>query len=309
VIEPITQAERRIRPWILETPLESTAMGLSLKLEHLQHTGSFKARGAFNKLLTLPEARRAQGVIAASTGNHGAAVAYAAGKLGVSARIIVPEAADPGKLAKIRALGGQLATHGTDSGVAELFARAESERLGIAYVSPYNDPDVIAGQGTIGLELLRQLPSLDAVFIALGGGGLLAGVAAVLKAANPGVKVIACSPENSAVMIHSIRAGRSGGLSPPKRPLAGGRCRRDPLRRQRRPRAVRRYGPILRTISSPGFAVIFSLKALPLPAIGEISNVSSVMPVTQVRGIFSMVVSMPLAVPSRKRLAPVPGRT
>ena len=204
----IEQAERRIRPWILETPLESTAMGLSLKLEHLQHTGSFKARGAFNKLLTLPEARRAQGVIAASTGNHGAAVAYAAGKLGVSARIIVPEAADPGKLAKIRALGGQLETHGTDSGVAELFARAESERLGIAYVSPYNDRDVIAGQGTIGLELLRQLPSLDAVFIALGGGGLLAGVAAVLKAANPGVKVIACSPENSAVMIHSIRAGR-----------------------------------------------------------------------------------------------------
>jgi threonine dehydratase len=208
VIDSITQAEQRIRPWIVETPLVAAPIGLFLKLEHLQHTGSFKARGAFNKLLTLPEEVRARGVIAASTGNHGAAVAYAAGKLGVTTRIVVPEGADPGKLAAIRALGGRLETHGDDSALAERFARAEAERLGIAYVSPYNDLDVVAGQGTLGLELLRRLPRIDAVFIALGGGGLLAGVAAALKAARPGVKVIACSPENSAVMIHSIRAGR-----------------------------------------------------------------------------------------------------
>ena len=208
MIASIEQAERRIRPWILETPLQPTPIGLSLKLEHFQHTGSFKARGAFNKLLTLPDRERSRGVIAASTGNHGAAVSYAAAKLGVSARIVVPEGADPGKLAAISALGGRLETHGNDSAVAEQFARAEAERLGIAYISPYNDRDVVAGQGTLGLELLRQLPRIDAVFIALGGGGLLAGVAAVLKVARPGVKVIACSPENSAVMIHSIRAGR-----------------------------------------------------------------------------------------------------
>ncbi len=208
LLAAVQRAEERVREWILETPLEPTPIGLSLKLEQLQHTGSFKARGAFSKLLALDHATRARGVIAASTGNHGAAVSYAARKLGVPARIIVPEGADPGKLAKIRGLGGELETHGTDSAVAELYARAESQRLGIAYVSPYNDLDVVAGQGTLGLELLHQLPSIDAIFIALGGGGLLAGVAAVLKAANPAVQVIACSPENSAVMIHSIRAGR-----------------------------------------------------------------------------------------------------
>src|SRR5262249_39627346 len=129
VIDSIREAERRIRPWILETPLEATPIGLSLKLEHLQHTGSFKTRGAFNKLLSLSEAVRARGVIAASTGNHGAAVSYAAGKLGITARIVVPEGANPRKLAAISALGGTLETHGNDSALAEQFARAESERL------------------------------------------------------------------------------------------------------------------------------------------------------------------------------------
>ncbi|HEV8149738.1 MAG TPA: threonine/serine dehydratase [Gemmatimonadales bacterium] len=204
----ITRAEARIRPWILETPLQASSLGPHLKLEQLQHTRSFKARGAFNKLLALAPDTRARGVIAASTGNHGAAVSYAAAKLGVRARIVVAEGADPAKLAAIRAFGGELETHGDDSARAESFARRQAERENLVYVSPYNDPEVIAGQGTIGIELVRQLPHAAAVFIALGGGGLLAGVAAWLKTSWPGVAVIGCSPENSAVMIESVRAGR-----------------------------------------------------------------------------------------------------
>jgi threonine dehydratase len=201
-------AEARIRPWILETPLESSPLGAHLKLENLQHTGSFKARGAFSKLLTLPTRSGSREVIAASTGNHGAAVAYAAGKLGWRARIVVPVGADPGKLDRIRALGGELEVQGNDSALAERYARQLAEREGLVYVSPYNDLDVIAGQGTTGVELGRQLSHVDAVFIALGGGGLLAGVAAWLKQRWPDLTVVGCSPENSAVMIHSIRAGR-----------------------------------------------------------------------------------------------------
>ena len=203
----VRSAEQRIRPWILETPLLPSPLGPHFKLENLQHSGSFKARGAFSKLLALGPAACARGVIAASTGNHGAAVAYAAGKLGLAARIVVPEGADAAKLAKIRTLGGVLETRGADSGVSESYARALAEAEGLPYVSPYNDLDVVGGQGTIAIELARQLPRADVIFIALGGGGLLAGVAAELKARWPGVRVVACSPENSAVMIASVRAG------------------------------------------------------------------------------------------------------
>ena len=204
----ISRAERRIRDWVVETPLLASPIGAHLKLEHLQHTGSFKARGAFSKLLLLSEGDRARGVIAASTGNHGAAVAFAAARLGVAGRIVVPGNADPGKVAAIRALGGVVEVHGDDSAVAEVHARRLAEREGIPYISPYNDPEVGAGQGTLGIELSGQLPAIDAVFIALGGGGLLAGVAAWLKSVRPAVRVIGCSPENSAVMIESVRAGR-----------------------------------------------------------------------------------------------------
>lgn len=208
----ILRAEASIRPWILQTDLIPSPLGgvggLHLKLENLQHTGSFKARGAMHKLLRLSPSARAGGVIAASTGNHGAAVAYAAGKLGSPARIVVSTTANAGKVAAIRALGGVVEAHGEDSGDAEMYARRMAEREGLPYISPYNDVDVVAGQGTIGVELTRQLPRADAVFIALGGGGLLVGVAAHLAEHWPGVRIIGCSPENSAVMIHSLRAGR-----------------------------------------------------------------------------------------------------
>ena len=143
----------------------------------------------------------------ASTGNHGAAVAFAARQLDLPARVVVPENADAGKVASIRALGGEVLTHGTDSADAETHARALAAAEGCPFVSPYNDLQVAAGQGTLGVELLQQLAGVEAVFIALGGGGLLAGVAAWLKSMQPRVRIIGCSPERSAVMIASLRAG------------------------------------------------------------------------------------------------------
>ena len=208
----ILKAEELIRPWIVETELIPSSLGgvggLFLKLENTQLTGSFKARGALNKLLSLSSAARAGGVIAASSGNHGAAVAYAAGKLETRARIVVSATANPGKVAAIRELGGVVEVYGIDSSEAEVYARKLAEREWQPYVSPYNDLDVVAGQGTIGVELARQLDHADAVFISLGGGGLLAGIAAHLMERWPGIRIVGCSPENSAVMVHSLRAGR-----------------------------------------------------------------------------------------------------
>ena len=209
----IAQAESRIRERIRTTPLLASPIGADigadfhLKLENRQHTGSFKARGAFSKLLSLEPGARARGVIAASTGNHGAAVAFAARAIGVPARVVVPENADAGKVASIRALGGEVITHGGDSAVAESHARDLAAAEGLPFISPYNDLQVAAGQGTLGVELQQQHPGLEAVFIALGGGGLLAGVAAWLKSIRPQVRIIGCSPERSAVMIESLRAG------------------------------------------------------------------------------------------------------
>lgn len=208
------RAEVRIRPHVRETYVEAspflseaTGAEVFLKLEHLQHTGSFKVRGALNKVLLLSEDERHRGVVAASTGNHGAAVAFAARQAGTAALVFVPEAADAGKIAAVRRLGGEVRVHGADPVEAEVFARGYAAGEGMAYVSPYNDADVVAGQGTLGLELLRQLPEVEAVFVALGGGGLISGVAGVLKAVRPGVHVVGCSPEHSAVMIESVRAG------------------------------------------------------------------------------------------------------
>ncbi len=209
------QADQRIRPLVRETPLdespifnEQTGAQVYLKLENLQYTGSFKLRGAVNKLLLLSAEERARGVVAASSGNHGAAVAYAAQRLGIPALIFAPERASPTKLAAMQRYGAQVHAVGDDSLVSELAGRAYAQAEGLTYISPYNDPDVIAGQGTVGVELARQLHRLDALFIAVGGGGLIGGAGAVLKAHHPGLLVIGCQPKNSCVMAASIQAGR-----------------------------------------------------------------------------------------------------
>lgn len=208
------EADHRIRPHVRETPvdrspaLEAGDCTVFLKLENLQHTGSFKLRGVVNTLLSLSEGERARGVVAASSGNHGAALAYALGVLGARGTVFVPEDAAASKIDAIRRYGAEVRIEGEDCVLTEHLARQHAAATGAVYVSPYNDARVVAGQGTVGVELDRQLDPLDAVFVALGGGGLSSGLAAALKDRRPDVEVIACSPENSRVMHESIRAGR-----------------------------------------------------------------------------------------------------
>lgn len=207
-------ALQRITPYIITTPvarhraLSQHCQGdIWVKQEYLQHTGSFKLRGALNAVFALtPEARR-HGVVAASSGNHGAAVAYACQKAGTKATIFVPEHAAPVKIAAMQALGADVRRVGDDSVVSEAAARAFAQHTGVPYVSPYNDPVIMAGQGTLSIELYRQIPFLDTIVVAVGGGGLAGGVAAAAKALNPRIEIIGAQPDHSKVMVESVRAG------------------------------------------------------------------------------------------------------
>lgn len=214
LVGAVTEASRRIRQHVRETPVEfsgslSELLGarVHLKLENTQLTGSFKVRGALNKLLSLAPDERARGVVAASSGNHGAGVACAAGIAGCRALVFVPDHAPAHKVAAITALGAEVQRHGHDCVLTEQHARAFADAEGMTYVSPYNDPAVIAGQGTIAAELERQVNPMDAVFVALGGGGLISGIGGYLRGKAHGAQVIACSPANSPVMHESVRAG------------------------------------------------------------------------------------------------------
>lgn len=183
------------------------AADVFFKLENLQTTGSFKLRGATNRLMTLTGEERAKGCVAASTGNHGAAVACAMQKLGTTGVIFVPEKTSDTKVDNIKRYDGEVRYFGTDGLDTEQHAREYAEQNGMLFLSPYNDEQVIAGQGTCGVEIIEQLPSIDAVFIAVGGGGLIGGVGSVLKTHNPAIQVYGCQPKASAVMAHSIAAG------------------------------------------------------------------------------------------------------
>ena len=212
---PIRQAASRIRPHIVETPLlpspalsERTGASVLLKLENRQHTGSFKLRGATYKLLNLSAQDRARGVVTASTGNHALAVARAAAQLDVAAIIYLPEDASPRKIEKLKAFPVALRRVPGDALNAEISARTAAAQSGQTFISPYNDPHIIAGQGTIAVELLQQQPQLDAVFVTVGGGGLMGGIASYLKGSGSQIQAIGCQPENSAVMLASVRAGR-----------------------------------------------------------------------------------------------------
>lgn len=212
--ERIEAAAARIRPFVAPTELrrsqalsEASGANVYCKLENLAPSGSFKIRGALNKLLSLSTEERRRGVVAASTGNHGAAVAYALAKLEASGVIFVPEGASPAKVQRIRSLGGEERFAGAESGATERIARAYAQERGLAYISPYNDWDVVAGQGTIGLEIAGELPSVDVLIASLGGGGLVGGVGAYVKSKNRGTRVIGASPRNSPAMVESLRAG------------------------------------------------------------------------------------------------------
>jgi len=211
----VTLAEPRVRPHIRETPLEpspalSRAAGadVHLKLETVQVTGSFKARGALNKLLSLSAAERQAGVVAASTGNHALATAHALALLSIRGEIFLPASVSRAKLDALQSRGARLRLIDDDPGLVETIARRAADESGRVYVSPYNDPQVIGGQGTVAVELRRQLPSVDAVFVPVGGGGLIAGIAADLAAHAPGTRVVGCQPAACPIMVESVRAGR-----------------------------------------------------------------------------------------------------
>ena len=213
--EDVVTAADRVRSYIRKTHLTHSRPFSDLvnadvwfKLESLQITGSFKARGAVNKILSLKDQEKEQGVVSASTGNHGAAVAYAAGELNIGCTIYVPDDASPTKLENMEQFGAKIKVHGDDCIKAEEKARQVSISTGETYVSPYNDPFVMAGQGTLGVEIESQCDGLDVIIISVGGGGLIGGTAGYLKSVWPEIHVIGCSPENSAVMIHSMKAGR-----------------------------------------------------------------------------------------------------
>ena len=211
----VVAAADRIQGRIRETPVEFSHVlsgegrcRVHLKLENQQVTGSFKIRGAMNKVLSLTPVEQQRGVVAASSGNHGAAVACAAWSVGCSAVIFVPEGASPSKIAAIRSYGVDVRTCGDDCVVSERAARAYAEVEDYIYISPYNDLKVVAGQGTIGLELERQVEGLDAILVSMGGGGLVSGIGGCLKWSRERIEVIAASPENSPVMHASLEAGR-----------------------------------------------------------------------------------------------------
>ena len=208
VLPLIEEAAGRIYALVRETPLVPIPGAAYAKLEQLQTTGSFKLRGATNKLMSLTAAEAKAGVITSSTGNHGLGVAAAAKFLGIDAEVFLSAQVSPAKQDKIRGQGARICIAGEEPLAAEMAARRTASETGRTYVSPYNDAYVVAGQGTVGVETLRQLPDMDAVFIATGGGGLMSGIGSWLRQRAPRVEVIGCWPENSAVLYRSIQAGR-----------------------------------------------------------------------------------------------------
>jgi threonine dehydratase len=207
LVNNIIAANQRIKAvdgGVRETPLDEsgkfsdrTGVSFLLKGEHLQRTGSFKMRGAMNKVLCLDEEGRERGIIAASSGNHGMATAQAARMGGVEATIYLPESVSPLKHSNIKRLGANTVLVPGDAVEGERAARAAAEREGKTYVSPYADLDIIAGQGTVGLELAEECPDLAAVYVCVGGGGLIAGIGSYLKAHRPDVEIIGCWAENT----------------------------------------------------------------------------------------------------------------
>jgi threonine dehydratase len=206
------RAHTRIRAHIYETPLipsralqQDGQSGLFFKAENFQKTGSFKIRGATAKMTAI---HGDQGLITASSGNHGIACAVAAAQVGRTLTVVLPTTVAPAKLDRIRASGVEMILQGADSGLAEAHAQSLARSRNLFYVSPYNDADVIAGQGSIGLELLEQHAQIDNVFVSMGGGGLISGIGAVLKAFSPRTRIIGVAAQNSAALAAAMQAGR-----------------------------------------------------------------------------------------------------
>jgi len=207
-LDDVEDARERIAPHVRVTPTIRWHDDVWLKLEQLQHSGSFKPRGAFNKLLSLDAAERRRGVVAVSGGNHAQGVAYAAGRRGVAVEVVLPHRAPASTERRLRAMGAHVWREGDTWDDAWVAAEAVAKRTGALLVHPFEDPDVIAGQGTIGLELVEQLRHVDVAIVAIGGGGLIGGIALALKASLPSVRVIGVEPTGATAMKDSLAAGR-----------------------------------------------------------------------------------------------------
>jgi threonine dehydratase len=221
-LDDIRTAARRIAPHLQRTPVlsaralgERAGVSLVLKVESLQKTGSFKPRGALNLVLTLSEAKRARGLVTVSAGNHAQAVAWAARVVGVPCTVVMPSDAPRSKLEAVRGYGATVIEHADR---ATLFDRLREEeaRTGAAFVHPFDDPAGLAGAGTVGLELMEQVPDLDAVIVPIGGGGLMAGVACAVKAISPRTRVIGVELAQGPGMTPALAAGKPVPVSRPK---------------------------------------------------------------------------------------------
>jgi threonine dehydratase len=211
-LKDIQSAKALLRDVALHTPLlEWTSptdhRKLFLKLENLQPIGAFKLRGAYNKIASFPESERKRGVISYSSGNHGQGVAYAARALGVKATIVMPRNAPPNKLEATAALGAAIVAVGPGSEERRIRAEELAAEHGFAIVPPYNDEKIIAGQGTVGLEILEDLPAVETVLVPVGGGGMISGISAAIKLTNPSIRVIGVEPEVAADAQASFRSG------------------------------------------------------------------------------------------------------
>lgn len=199
----------RRTPLVYSPTLSTQTRGsIYLKLENLQETGAFKVRGAANRILQMTPEERGRGVIAFSTGNHGRALAWVGKQLGVRVIVCVPESVLPHKVEAMRALGAEVRVVGADQDSAEAEAMAMAEREGLSWVSPFDDPWVIAGQGTIGLEILDELPQVDVVLAPLSGGGLLGGIALAVKSASHRIQTVGVAMERGPAMVASLAAGK-----------------------------------------------------------------------------------------------------
>ncbi len=208
----VRAAQVRIAGQIIETPMilsdalsRATGATVYLKLENLQHTGAFKARGAISRMTLLTEAQRKSGVIAMSAGNHAQGVAYHAGRLGIPATIVMPKGTPFTKIRKTRAFGATVLLEGETLAEAADFARRTAAEKGLTFVHPYDDADVIAGQGSIALEMLAAVPGLEVLVVPVGGGGLIAGCAVAATDMNPNVEIIGVEPALYPSMTNAIK--------------------------------------------------------------------------------------------------------
>lgn len=211
----VEAARKRVAGIAHKTPVtpsttfsERTGAEVWLKLENLQRTGSFKLRGALNKIASIPPAERARGVVAASAGNHAQGVALAARMMDIPCVIVMPERAPSTKVEAVRGYGADLVLHGKDYNEAEARARDVERERGMTFVHAYDDPDVIAGQGTLGLEILEDVPDVQTVVVPVGGGGLIAGISIAIKALRPDVRIVAVEPTGAAKLPESLRKGQ-----------------------------------------------------------------------------------------------------